>query len=313
MSSKLEPLTNDANSPDDMGKSPSRSRRELLSMLLLAPLAIQGLEGCDGNSSSDGNGGGGSTATGLPLNLSPQNPQVMAGTSVTFSITAPAGVMGTLEYDWTQTSTFATLSTPEATGNKLTTPDTSVQLITTPSDSAPITVTVTAYQLTSSGRTQVGSASTTVTVLTTLPANTMFITSTDPNIPANNFTLNFPVSAGIDDGGIPGTWIWEISDLGDPSDYPFQVRIQTAIQDELAPPAGSSSVSVPYAAANTSPAWQLIALNSNAAESTGSPLVVARTPNPSGGYTYNVSFSAGNHTQMLSGMATFDISRYPAM
>ena len=306
MNLDLEQLFDDPIRENDIAKFPSRSRRELLSMLLLAPLATQVLAGCGGN----GGGGGGSGTPGQQsLTLSPQNPQVTAGATVPFTVTAPTGITGTLEYDWTQTSAFATLSTTGATGNKLTTTNLTVQLITTPSDNAPITVTVIAYQVTATGRVQVGSATTKVTISTTLAANTMSIVSTDPSVAANNFNQVFPISIDIGDGALPGTWVWILGDMGDPGDYPFQVRITTPVLDELAPPTGSTSLSIAYQQANTLPTWVL--LNGNGIYGGSTPLTLTRTPNPGGGYTYNITFSTTNNTQTVSGKATFDVKTFP--
>src|SRR5580692_4680522 len=94
-----EQLFDAPNGANDIG----RSRRNLFLMLVLAALALQALTGCGG---SGGNGGG--SANPSTLTLSPQNPQAVPGQTITFTVTAPTGVTGTVEYDWTQTSTFAT-------------------------------------------------------------------------------------------------------------------------------------------------------------------------------------------------------------
>ncbi len=295
-----EQLFDDPNRASDLG----RSRRNLFLILVLAALALRALTGCGG---SGGTGGG--SANPSTLTLSPQNPQAAPGQTITFTVTAPTGVTGTVEYDWAQTSTFATLSTSTTNGNKLTTSGLTVQLITTPSDSAPITVTVIAYQVTASGRVPVGSASTKVTLSTTLAENTMFINSTDTALPQNNFTQVFPISLDIGDGALPGTWVWILGDMGDPGDYPFQVRLTTPVLDQLAPPAGSSSLSIAYQAANTSPTW--ILLNGNGIYGGSTPLVLTRTQNGDGSYTYNITFSTTNNTQTVSGRASFNVKTFP--
>ncbi len=153
-----------------------------------------------------------------------------------------------------------------------------------------------------------GSTGATITlkVLVALPANTMEIISTDPSNPQFNFAQQFPVSLGIRDGAIAGTWAWTISDLGDPGTYPFQVRINAPALSQLTPP--GTSVSVPYQAANTSPTWQL--LDGNGIYGTGSPMTVTRIQNPDGSYTYNLSFSATNHTQVVSGRASVNANNH---
>ena len=145
-------------------------------------------------------------------------------------------------------------------------------------------------------------ATVTLTVQTPLPANTMEIISTDSDNPQNNLTQQFPVSLAIRDGAIAGTWAWTISDLGDPGTYPYQVRINAPAFNQLTPP--GTSVSIAYQARNISPTWQL--LTSNSSYGTGSPMAVTRIQNPDGSYTYNLSFSASDHTQVVSGTASFN-------
>jgi hypothetical protein len=233
---------------------------------------------------------------------------VLAGQTVTFTVKPPAGVTGTLQYDWTQTSPYSTLSASDGTGNKITTSSLTVQLVTTPSDNAPITVTVIAYVVSGGTRVAAGTASTEVTVSNTLAENTMSIISTDSSLSQNNFTQVFPVSLNIGNGALPGTWVWSLSDLGDPGDYPFAVRITTPVLDELVPAPGSS-ISIPYTAANQSRAWVLT--YGNGIYGSGSAMVLTRAASPSGGYTYNITFTATNNTQVVTGRASFNVTNFP--
>ena len=104
------------------------------------------------------------------LNLRPQNPRVSSGERVNFAISNPAGVTGTFEYDWVQTSLFATLSAvgEVAVGASITTSKLNVELVTTGSDVDPIRVSVTGYDKSTGARLEIGRAETIVKFL--LPA-----------------------------------------------------------------------------------------------------------------------------------------------
>ena len=100
------------------------------------------------------------------LKLSPLNPHATPGDRVTFTVNPPANVTGKFEYDWTQDSAFATLSSKGGVvGNHITThdKDLTVDLVSTPSDKAPVHVLVVGYDTTSGSRVEFGRASTTIT------------------------------------------------------------------------------------------------------------------------------------------------------
>src|SRR5262249_55117525 len=92
------------------------------------------------------------------LHLSPLNPSVSPGDRVTFIVSKPNDTADIFEYDWIQTSPYATLSASDGAGSKITTKQLSVDLVTTGSDSAPITVTVTGYDITTGQRVEIGKA-----------------------------------------------------------------------------------------------------------------------------------------------------------
>jgi|GEM_PF-5809834 len=111
------------------------------------------------------------------LHLSPLNPSASPGDRVTFTVAKPNDTADTYEYDWTQSSPYATLSASDAVGNKITTKQLTVDLVTTGSDSSPITVTVTGYDVTTGQRVEIGNAGTVVKML--LPAS---ITPSSPQL-----------------------------------------------------------------------------------------------------------------------------------
>ncbi|MGC4043081.1 MAG: hypothetical protein QM758_04690 [Armatimonas sp.] len=108
------------------------------------------------------------------LILSPTSKSIAPGQRVTFSVKPPPGLNGTVSYAWTQTGTFATLSSADGVvGNHITTTSTSVDLVTTPSDQGKITVTVTATLTEPGGaRREIGVAQAVITFagLGTFPA-----------------------------------------------------------------------------------------------------------------------------------------------
>jgi hypothetical protein len=102
------------------------------------------------------------------LNLAPQNPRISSGDRQTFTVANPANTQGTtFEYEWTQTSLFATLSANGEVnvGNKITTTKRSVDLVTTGSDTTPINLVVVGYDTSKSPRQEIGRAGTTVNFL----------------------------------------------------------------------------------------------------------------------------------------------------
>ncbi|MBI1331483.1 MAG: hypothetical protein GC165_01245 [Armatimonadetes bacterium] len=132
------------------------------------------------------------------LNLRPQNPVIHAGERVSFAITAPANSNGNFEYDWTQTSGFATLSAVGEVnvGNKITTKQLTVDLITTGSDTQPIEVLVIGYDTSSGQRVEVGRSGTTVKFL--IPAQ---ILPTSPLLQKGEHqTFTVEVSGGAPNG-----------------------------------------------------------------------------------------------------------------
>ncbi len=100
--------------------------------------------------------------------LSPTSATSSAGGRVTFSVKLPIGATGSFVFDWSQNSPFSTLSASNGkVSNSLETNDASisVDLVTTPSDVNPITVTVTAFEVDSSGaRSPFGIAAAKVTI-----------------------------------------------------------------------------------------------------------------------------------------------------
>ena len=98
----------------------------------------------------------------------------------------PTGTTGNVEYDWTQSSAFSTLSASDGTvGNsiKTTSSSTSVDLVTTGSDTGTITVTVIGYKVSSGGvKTQFGEAQAKVTMSsgTTGNTGTVIVVKYDP-------------------------------------------------------------------------------------------------------------------------------------
>jgi hypothetical protein len=103
----------------------------------------------------------------LLLHPSPPDP-INSGDRVTFSVSNPANLpAGTFQYDWTQSSPFATLSANGEVnvGNMITTSQLSVDLVTTGSDVNPINVLVAGYDTSKNPRALIGQASTTVTFL----------------------------------------------------------------------------------------------------------------------------------------------------
>lgn len=99
------------------------------------------------------------------LNLTPQNPIAAPGDRVSFQVAKPSNAPGsTFEYQWTQTSAFATLSAvgDPNVGNAITTTQRNVDLLTTPSDNAPVNVMVVGYDTTNGQHTEIGRAATTV-------------------------------------------------------------------------------------------------------------------------------------------------------
>lgn len=79
------------------------------------------------------------------LILDPTEKTIAPGQRATFLVKPPAGLNGTVSYAWTQTATFAVLSSSDGVvGKSITTSSTSVDLVSTPSDQGKVTVTVTA-------------------------------------------------------------------------------------------------------------------------------------------------------------------------
>ncbi len=102
------------------------------------------------------------------LNLAPQAPRIAPGDRQTFTVANPANTPGTtFEYDWTQTSSFATLSANGEVnvGNRITTTKRSVDLVTTGSDVTPITILVIGYDTSVTPRQEIGRAGTVVSFL----------------------------------------------------------------------------------------------------------------------------------------------------
>lgn len=100
------------------------------------------------------------------LTLTPQNPTAEPGDRVKFNVKLPAGVEGTVEYDWSCDATFAVLSDNNGghSGRSFTSPKRDVDLVTTGSDEGVITVKVTAFLVSGGGRTEIGSAQSMVTM-----------------------------------------------------------------------------------------------------------------------------------------------------
>ena len=101
------------------------------------------------------------------LILSPKTAKITSGARQTFNVTLPAGTQGTIVYDWTQTSSFATFSSLDnVVGNSIETSSTQVDLVTTGSDTSPITVTVVAMRVGNGGsKTEIGRATATVSFI----------------------------------------------------------------------------------------------------------------------------------------------------
>lgn len=105
------------------------------------------------------------------LNIDPKTATIAPGARKTFTVSLPGTQGGNIVYDWSQSSTFATFSSPDGTvGNSIETASTSVDLVTTPSDSGTLTINVIAYLVGSGGsKTELGRTSATVTFSGTLP------------------------------------------------------------------------------------------------------------------------------------------------
>lgn len=111
------------------------------------------------------------------LNLHPNPPdRVTPGDVVPFSVSPPANVTGTFQYEWSQTSPFAFLSAHDEVnvGASIKTSDLNVDLKTLGSDTNPINVLVIGYDISQNPRVEIGRAGTTVNFLQRaeiLPAN----------------------------------------------------------------------------------------------------------------------------------------------
>jgi hypothetical protein len=128
------------------------------------------------------------------LILSPLAPNVAPGGRVSFSVKPPTGLTGTINYDWTQTSQFATLSSADGVvGNSITTSSTSVDLVTTGSDANPITVTVTGYETINGVRTEFGKAQTVVKLTTdlTVASSRTIVLKENPDGSGRQFIYEF--------------------------------------------------------------------------------------------------------------------------
>ena len=253
--------------------------------------------------------------------LNPPKSNIGVGGTVVLTASAPgAGDTTGYSYHWATTTQFGDLSEGPMAGGRTRQTDycsSSNQAMfvdeKTAASGTTDTVTVQIYAGSNCDTAKgplLGNANATITltVLAPLPANTMAIISTDPNNPQYNFTQQFPVSIAILDSALAGTWAWTISDLGDPGTYPFAVRINAPAFSQLTAP--GTSVSVPYQAANTSPTWELVSLSSNGIYGSGSPMTVMRIQNSDGSYTYNLSFSATNHTNVVSGRASVVVTNH---
>jgi hypothetical protein len=134
------------------------------------------------------------------LILSPQNPAVRPGARVEFSVKPPTGLQGKIDYHWTQTSSFATLSAADGTvGNSITSPSTSVALVTTGSDSNPVTVTVTGFVTVNGVRTQFGVAQTVVKFNgnQTVQSGRIFVIKNNPDNSGRQFVFEFDTFAPV--------------------------------------------------------------------------------------------------------------------
>ncbi|HWD40342.1 MAG TPA: hypothetical protein VG944_15950 [Fimbriimonas sp.] len=158
------------------------------------------------------------------LILSPHNPTASPGDRVHFSVRPPSGMTGKIEYDWTETGTFATLSSSDGkVGKSITTSSQTVDLVTTASDSGTITVTVTGYLVEGSTRTEFGTAQSKVGLSGSGSGadGTFTITvsgSVDPNLPDGTYIDTNCTGAKVDNEFV-------IESLNSP--LPFNLAIET--------------------------------------------------------------------------------------
>ncbi len=107
------------------------------------------------------------TVTKPTLTLNPSSKTIKPGERVTFTVSQPFGVTSPVEYDWTQNSTFGTLSSSDGiVGNSIVTSSRVVDLVTTPSDQSAVTLQVKAFAMVNGVKTEIGSAVAAITFTT---------------------------------------------------------------------------------------------------------------------------------------------------